>query len=44
MMKSPEDMNELHEQNLHKQKGKVVLGYKEEGESSKQGAQKNTSY
>ena len=41
MMKSQEDMNQLHEQNLHKKKGKEGLGYKEEGESSKQGTQRN---
>ena len=44
MMKSQVDMNQLNqknEQNLHSKKGKVGLGYEEEGESSKQGAQKN---
>ena len=44
MMKSQADMNQLNqknEQNLHRQKDKVGLGYKEEGESSKQGAQRN---
>ena len=41
MMKSQEDMNQLHEHNLHKQKGKAGLGYKEEGESSKQDTQRN---
>ena len=40
-MKSQADMNQLNEQNLNRQKGKVGIGYKEEGESSKQGAQKN---
>ena len=44
MMKSQADMNQLNqrnEKNLHKKKGKVRLGYKDEGESSKQGAQRN---
>ena len=44
MMKSQADMNQLNqlnEQNLYRKKGKVGLGYKEEGESSKQGAQRN---
>ena len=41
MMKSQVDMNQLNEQNLYRKKGKVGLEYKEEGESSKQGAQKN---
>ena len=44
-MKSQEDMNQLNhqnEQNLHRQKGKAGLGYKEEGETSKQGTQKPT--
>ena len=41
MMKSQVDMNQLNEQNLYRQKGKEIIGYKEEGESSKQGAQKN---
>ena len=41
MMKSQIDMNQLHEQNLHRKKRKVGLGYKEEGESSKKGTQKN---
>ena len=40
-MKSQADMNQLHEQNLHKQKGKEGIGYKGEGESSKQGTQNN---
>ena len=40
-MKSQVDMNQLNEKNLYRQKGKVGIGYKEEGESSKQGAQKN---
>ena len=44
MMKSQVDMNQLNhknEQNLHRQKGKAGLGYEEEGESSKQCAQRN---
>ena len=44
MMKSQEDMNQfnqLNEWNFYRQNGKVGLGYKDEGESSKQGAQKN---
>ena len=41
MIKSQVDMNQLNEQNLYKQKGKEGIGYKEEGEFSKQGAQKN---
>ena len=41
MMKSQEDMNQLNVQNLYRQKGKERIGYKEEGESSKKGAQKN---
>ena len=45
MMKYQVDMNQLNqqnEQNLHRQKGKVRLGYnEEEGESSKQGAKRN---
>ena len=43
MMKSQADMNQLNqknEKNLYRQKGKVGIGYKEEGESSKQGSQK----
>ena len=40
-MKSQVDMNQLNEQNLYRKKGKAEIGYKEEGESSKQGAQKN---
>ena len=31
----------MNEKNLYRQKGKAGIGYKEEGESSKQGAQKN---
>ena len=44
IIKSQENMdqlNQLNEQNLYRKKGKVGIGYKEEGESSKQGAQKN---
>ena len=41
MMKSQADMNQLNEQNLYRKKGKIGFRYKEEGESSKQGAQKN---
>ena len=40
-MKSQVNMNHLNEQNLYRQKGKERIGYKEEGESSKQGAEKN---
>ena len=39
MMKSQVDKNQLNEKNLYRQKGKAEIGYKEEGESSKQGAQ-----
>ena len=41
IMKSQVDMNQLNEQNLYRKKGKVGIGYTEEGESSKQGAEKN---
>ena len=41
MMKSQEDMNQLNEKSHLRQKGKVGIGYTEEGESSKQGSQKN---
>ena len=41
MMKCQEDMNNLNEKNKYRQKGKVGIGYTEESESSKQGAQKN---
>ena len=45
MMKSQADMNQLNqqnEQNFHRKKGKVGLGYNDEdGESSKQGAKRN---
>ena len=40
MVKSQADVNQLNqqnEQNLYRQKGKVGIGYKEEGESTKQG-------
>ena len=43
-MKSQADMNQLNQQNeynLYRQKGKAGLGYKEEGESFEQGAQRN---
>ena len=43
MMKSQPDMDQLNqqsEQNLHRQKSKAKLGYKEEDESSKKGAQR----
>ncbi|GLJ49804.1 hypothetical protein SUGI_1057810 [Cryptomeria japonica] len=36
MMKSQTDLDQLNEQNLHKQKGNAGLGYNEEGESSEQ--------
>ena len=39
IMKSQADMNQLNEKNLYRQKGKVGIRYKEEGESSKQGSQ-----
>ena len=42
MMNSQEGMNQLSEQSQYRQKGKARIGYIEEGESSKQGAQKNT--
>ena len=41
MMRSQADMNQLNEKNLYRKKGKAWIEYKEEGESSKQGAQKN---
>ncbi|GLJ40000.1 hypothetical protein SUGI_0818500 [Cryptomeria japonica] len=41
MMKSQTDLDQLNEQNLHKQKGKAGLGYNEEGESSEKGSQRN---
>ena len=41
MMKFQANMNRLNEKNLHRQKGKAGIGYKEEGESSKQGVEKN---
>ena len=40
MMKSQANINQLNEQNLYRQKGKLGIGYKE-GESPKQDAQKN---
>ena len=36
-----DQLNQKNEQNLHRQRGKVGLGYNEQGESSKQGIQKN---
>ena len=41
MMKYQEDMNQLNEKNHFIQKGKEGIRYTEEGEISKQGAQKN---
>ena len=41
MMKSQVDMNQLNEKNIYRKKGKAGIGYKEKGESSKQGSQKN---
>ena len=41
MMKSQAAMDQLSEKNQYRQKGKAGIGYTEEGESSKQGAQKN---
>ena len=44
MMKSQAEMNQLNQQNeknLHRQKGKPGLRYKEEGESSKHAKQRN---
>ena len=41
MMKSQESMNQFNEQSQYRHKGKVGIGYIEEGESSQQGAQKN---
>ena len=44
IMKSQVDMdrlNQMNEQNLYRQKSKARIGYNEEGEPSKQGAQKN---
>ena len=40
-MKSQEDMNQLNKKIQYWQKGKEGIGYIEEGESSKKGAQKN---
>ena len=34
-------LNQQNEKNLYRKKGKAGLGYKDEGESSKQGPQKN---
>ena len=41
MMKSQENMNQLNEKSHYKQNGKARIGYTKEGESSKQGSQKN---
>ena len=41
MLRSQEDMNQLNEKSQYRHKGKVGIRYIEEGESSKQGAQKN---
>ena len=41
MMKSHADMNQLNEHGHYRKKGKLGIGYTKEGESSKQGAQKN---
>ena len=41
MMKSQVDVNQLNEQNLQRQTRKIGLGYKETGESSNQGEQRN---
>ena len=41
MMKSQESMNQLDKKTQIRHKGKVRLGYTNEGESSQQGAQKN---
>ena len=41
MMKSQVDMNQLNNQSLSRQQGKEGIRYTKEGESSKEGAQKN---
>ena len=41
MMKSQAYMNQLNEKSQYRQKGNTWIGYIEEGESSKKGAQKN---
>ena len=41
MMKSQAYINQLNEKSHYRQKGKARIGYTEEGESSKQGAQNN---
>ena len=41
MMKSQESMDQLNKQIQYRHKGKVGIGYKEEGESSQQGDQRN---
>ena len=40
-MKSQAKMDQLNKKIQYRQKGKVGIGYIEEGESSKKGAQKN---
>jgi hypothetical protein len=40
-MKYQENLSQLNEKSQYRQKGKVGIGYIEEGESSKKGAQKN---
>ena len=40
MMKSQADMNQYNEKSQYRQKGKVGIGYTEEGESSKKGETK----
>lgn len=41
LMRSQESMNQLTKLSQKKHKGKLGLGYTEQGESSQQGAQKN---
>ena len=41
MVKFQANMNQLNEKSHYRQKGKAGIGYIEEGESSKKGAQKN---
>ena len=44
MMKSQahiNQLNQLNDKNLYRKKGKARLGYKDEGESSKQATQRN---
>ena len=42
MMNSQESMNQLAKTSQKRQKGKAILGYTKQGESSQQGAQSNT--